>query len=135
MVWMLTAVINIEDTIITWDVAVQMDHIISAKHPALVVHCRKKQCLLTIVVIPGDNIMFNEAEKLGRYKDLKIEISRIWRARTRVVHMVIRTLGTIEEGFKKNQQDVQMALIGNTHPMQSAGLNTGQVTDPSAPIC
>jgi len=58
----------------------------------------KKTCLLTHIIKPYDsNINKEETEKLRKYKDLEIEVSRMWKVRTKVVPVITGALGTIKK--------------------------------------
>jgi hypothetical protein len=62
----------------------------------------KGTCMLIDVAIPGDrNVIQNEAEKILKYKDLTIEIQRMWNVKTRVIPVVIGATGTISKSFIK----------------------------------
>lgn len=120
-------VVNVDDVTITWDLPVITDRTIPANRPDIVVHNRKnKECLLVEVSVPEDaNIVVKEAEKMCKYKDLEIEISRMWNAKTRVIPVVIGALGTIRKGIqdklmmipgKPNVMEIQkIALMGTAH--------------------
>lgn len=47
-----------------------------------------------------------ETEKLNKYKDLETEIGRMWNVRTKVVPVIIVTLGTVEKGL-----DLKLQLL------------------------
>jgi hypothetical protein len=54
------------------------------------------------VAIPGDrNVIQKEAEKLLKYKDLTIEIQRMWNVKSRVIPLIIGATGTISKSFRK----------------------------------
>jgi hypothetical protein len=56
--------------------------------------------MLIDVAIPGDrNVIQKEAEKILKYKDLKIEIQRtcMWNVKTRVIPVIIGATGTISK--------------------------------------
>jgi hypothetical protein len=60
---------------------------------------KEKTCLLIDIAIPNDlNIITKETEKLSRYKDLEIQVSGIWKVRTKNVPLIIGELGTIKKG-------------------------------------
>ena len=42
-----------------------------------------------------------EAEKILKYKDLAIEIQRMWNVKTKVIPVIIDTTGTISKAFRK----------------------------------
>jgi hypothetical protein len=56
--------------------------------------------MLTDVAIPGDrNVIQKEAEIL-KYKDLTIEIQRMWNVKTRVIPVIIGATGTISKSLR-----------------------------------
>ena len=42
-----------------------------------------------------------EAEKILKYKDLTIEIQRMWNVKTKVTAVIIGATGTISKSFRK----------------------------------
>ena len=53
--------------------------------------------------IPTDqNISAKEFDKLSKYKDLEIEIQRMWKLRTSTVPVVEGALGMIKKGCQKH---------------------------------
>ena len=58
--------------------------------------------MLIDVAISGDrNVIKKEAEKILNYKDLTIEIQRIWNVKTKVIPVIIGETGTISKSFRK----------------------------------
>jgi hypothetical protein len=58
--------------------------------------------MLIDVAIPGDkNVIQKEAEKILKYKDLTIEIQRMWKVKTRVMPVIIGATGPISKSFRK----------------------------------
>jgi hypothetical protein len=52
--------------------------------------------MLIDVAVPGDrNVIQKEAEKILKYKDVTIEIQRMWNVKTRVIPVIITATGTI----------------------------------------
>ena len=50
-------------------------------------------CMLIDVAIPGDrNVIKKEAENISKYRDLIIEIQRMWNMKTKVVPVLIGRL-------------------------------------------
>ena len=47
-----------------------------------------------------------EAEKILKYKDLTIEIQRMWNVKTRVIPVIIEATGTISKSFRKYVSDI-----------------------------
>ena len=52
----------------------------------------------------NNNIQIKEAEKLSKHKDMEIEGSRLWKVRSKIVPVAIRTLGTIKKGLDHKPQ-------------------------------
>jgi len=51
--------------------------------------------MLIDVAIAGDrNVIKKEAEKILKYKDLTVEIQRMWIAKTKVIAVIIGATGT-----------------------------------------
>ena len=58
--------------------------------------------MLIDVAISGDrNVIKEEAEKILKYKDLTIEIQRIWNVKTKVIPVIIGATRTISKIFRK----------------------------------
>ena len=58
--------------------------------------------MLIDVAISGDrNVIKKEAEKVVKYKDLTIEIHRMWNVKTKVIPVTIGATGTISKTFRK----------------------------------
>jgi hypothetical protein len=54
------------------------------------------------VAIPGDrNVIKNEAEKILKYKDLIIEIQRMWNVKAKVIPVIIGATGTISKSLRQ----------------------------------
>ena len=82
--------------------------------------------MLTEVAIPGDrNVIKKEAEKILKYKDLTIEIKRMWNVKARVIPVIIAATGTISKSCRKYVSDIpgnhdikelqKTAILGTTH--------------------
>ena len=58
--------------------------------------------MLIGVAISGDrNVITKEAEKILKYKDLTIEIERMWSVKTKVIPVIIGATGTVSKTFRK----------------------------------
>ena len=63
--------------------------------------------MLIDVAISGDrNVIKKEVEKILKYKDLTIEIQRIWNVKTKVIPVIIGATGTISKSFGKHVSNI-----------------------------
>jgi len=51
-------------------------------------------------------VIKKEAEKFIKYKDLTIEIQRMWNVRTKVIPVIIGATGTISKSFRKYESNI-----------------------------
>ena len=59
--------------------------------------------MLIDVAISGDsNVIKKEAEKILKYKDLTIDIQRMWNVKTKVIPVVIGVIETISKSFNRS---------------------------------
>jgi hypothetical protein len=74
---------------------VQTDRTIPNNKPDIIMRDNEKRtCILIAVAIPGDrNVIRKEAEKILKYKDLTIEIQRMWNVKTRAIPVIIGATG------------------------------------------
>ena len=121
-------VTKVEDNVIMWDKTILTDRTILANRPDLVIlNKNEKNCLIVDVAVPDDvNVLKKkETEKRLKYKDLQIEISRMWNVKTKVVAVVVGALGTMSDNFsneiesipgKPSAEDIQnIAMNGTAH--------------------
>ena len=60
-------------------------------------------CKLIDMTVPSDrNIALKEIEKKSKYKDLELEIQRMWHMKTIVIPVVVGALGTVKKGMIEN---------------------------------
>jgi hypothetical protein len=70
-------------------------------------------------------VIQKEAEKILKYKDLTIEIQRMWNVKTRVIPVIIGTTGTTSKSFRKYVSNIlgnhevkelqKNAILGTAH--------------------
>jgi len=81
------------------------------------------------VAIPGvRNVIKKEAERFLKYKDLTIEIQRMWNVKTRVIPVIIGATGTFSKSFRKYVSDIpgthdvkelqKTAILGTAHVLR-----------------
>ena len=88
---------------ILWNQQVQTDRTLSNNKPDIIIRDNEKgTCMLIDVAISGDrNVVKKDAEKILKYKDLTIEIQRMWNVKTKVIPVIIGATGTISKTFRK----------------------------------
>ena len=93
------SVVENECVKILWDFNVYVDHMISARRPDIIVIDKAALVVKLIdVSIPADkNISTKEEEKISKYQDLRIELERLWKKKTKMVAVVIGALGSISK--------------------------------------
>ena len=86
-----------------WNQKVQTDRTIHNNKPDIIILDNEKgTCMLMDVAISGDrNGIKKEAEKILNYKELTIEIQRMWNVETKVIPVIIGATGTISKSFRK----------------------------------
>ena len=92
--------ISIHSTTIMWDVPVITDRTILANQSDIILPEKKqKTCLLINIAVTFDsNVNTKGNEKISKYKDLEIEVSKMLNTKTKIGPVVIGALGTIKKG-------------------------------------
>ena len=93
---------------IVWDMPVNTERTITANRPDIVVQDSvNSTCKLIDITVPSDrNIALKEIEKKSKYKDLELEIQRMWHVKTVVINVVVGALGTVKKGVVENIKKV-----------------------------
>jgi hypothetical protein len=112
---------------ILWNWKVQTDRTVPNNKPDIIIRDKEKEtCVLIDVAISGDrNVIKKEADKILKYKDLTIEIQRMWNVKARVTPVIVGATGTISKSFRKyvskiaGNHDVRelqkTAILGTAH--------------------
>ena len=110
-----------------WNQQVQTDITIPNNKPDIIIRDNEKgTCMLIGVASSGDrNVIKKEAEKILKYKDLTIEIQRMWNVKTKVIPVIIEVTGTISKSFRKYMRNIpgnhevkelqKTAILGTAH--------------------
>ena len=90
-----------DECTILWDIPIHTDREIKANRPDIIVKDKEqKQCYLIDMTVPSErNVSAKEVEKLSKYKDLEIEITRMWGMKTLTIPVVFGALGLIKKGL------------------------------------
>jgi hypothetical protein len=92
-----------EDVTVLWNQGIQTDRKVLANRPDIIIKNKKdKTCLLIDVAIPSDkNVIQKRAEKKLKYKNLSIEIQRMWNMKCFVIPVIIGTTGIVSKSLQK----------------------------------
>ena len=81
--------------------------------------------LIDVAILGDRNVTEKEAEKILKYKDLTIEIQRMWNVKTKVIPVIIGATGTISKSFRKYvinipgkhevKEQQKTAILGTAH--------------------
>ena len=81
--------------------------------------------MLIDVAISGDRSVINKENEILKYKELTIEIQRMWNVKTRVIPVKIGAIGTITKSFRKYVSNIsgnhevrelqKTAILGTSH--------------------
>ena len=116
-----------ENVTILWDMQVHTDKTIKANKPDIITKDKQqKTCILIDMAIPSDrNTSVNVAMTLSKYKDLEIEITKMWGLKTITVPVAIGALGVVKKGFEEHIDKIpgkinitelqKIALLGSSH--------------------
>ena len=101
-----------ENVSILWDFSVNTDRTTQANRPDITINDFKEQtCLLIDMNILNDqNIAVKEFDKLSKYKDLEIEICRMWNLKATTVPVIVGALGMTKKGLIQ-----QIVLTSTAH--------------------
>ena len=106
---------------------IHTDKTIKANKPDIVIKDKKeKTCLLIDMAVPSErNTSIKVVEKLSKYKDLEIEVTKMWGMKTQTVPVVIGALGLVKKGLEKHTNKIpgninlteiqKIALLGSAH--------------------
>ena len=107
---------------ILWDMPIHTDRTIAANRPDIVLKNKKdKICLLIDMTVSLDtNTSVKATQKFTKYKDLEMEVERMWGLKTTTVPVVMGALGTI----KKDMENYTNKIPGNIniHELQKITL-------------
>ena len=116
-----------ETATILWDMPVNTDKEIKANRPDIIIKDKKEKiCIMIGMSIPSErNVSIKEVEKLSKYKDLELEVTKMWEMKTSTVPIVVGALGLVKKGLEKYASQIpghirieelqKIALLGSAH--------------------
>jgi hypothetical protein len=105
----------------------QTDRTIPSNKPDIIIRDNEKgTCMLIDIAILADrNVIKKEAGMMLKYKDLNIEIQRMWNVKARVILVIIGATGTVSISFRKYVSNIpgnndvrelqKTAILGTAH--------------------
>jgi hypothetical protein len=116
-----------EDTTVLWNQGIQTDReVLANRTDILIKNMKNKICLLIDVAIPSDrNVIQKESENKLKYKNVSIEIQRMWNMKCFVIPVNTGATGIVTKGLKKtpgnntrkefNRFCTKTAVLGTSH--------------------
>jgi len=113
-----------------WNQQVQTDRTIPNNKPDIIIRDNENgTCMSIDVAISGDrNVIKKEAEKILKYKDLTIELQRMWNVKTKVIPVITGATGTVSKSFRKYVSNIpgkheakelqKTAILGTAHVLR-----------------
>ena len=92
-----------------WNFDIQMDHLISARQPDLIIINKKKRtCRIVDFAVPADHrIKLKESEKKDKYLNLARELKKLRNMKGTIKPIVIGAFGTVTKGLLKGLEDLE----------------------------
>jgi len=110
-----------------WNQQIQTDRTIPNNKPDIIIRVNEKgtYILINVAISGRRNMNKKEAEKILKYKDLTIEIRRMWNVRTKAIPVISGATGTISKSFRKYVSNIpgkhevkelqKTAILGTAH--------------------
>jgi hypothetical protein len=89
-----------------------------ANRPDLIIKTKKEKiCTVIDASVPSDrNVIHKETEKKLKYRNLCIEIQRMWKMKCFVIPLVIVAVETVTRGLRKYPEEIPGKHCKNCHP-------------------
>jgi len=106
---------------------IQTDRTIPYNKSDIIIRDNEKgTCMLIYVAISRHrNVIKKKVEKILKYKDLAVEIQRMWNVKTKMIPVIIGATGTISKSFRKYVSNIpgkhevkelqKTAIMGTAH--------------------
>ena len=106
------SVLENEDYKILQDFSIQIDHVIEAWRPDLVVVDKKDRICETIdFAVPGDSkIEEKEKDTIEKYQDLGRELQKIWNVKVKIIPLVVGSLGALPKEFGNRLKQIGITV-------------------------
>jgi len=110
-----------------WNQQVQTDRTVPNNQPDIITRDNEKGTykLIDVAILGDRNVIKKEANKILKFKDLTIEIQRMWNLKTKMEPVIIGATGTISKTFRKYVNNItgnhevkelqKTAILGTAH--------------------
>ena len=121
-----------KDAVILWDMPIHTDKEITANRPDIVIKDKKgNKCTFIDMSVPSErNVANKEIENLSKYKDLEIEVHKMWNMKTTTVSVIVGALGLIRKQMNDHVSKIpgriyideiqKIVLLGTSHILRRA---------------
>ena len=125
-------VVEGKDVVVLWDMPIHTDKEITANRPDIVIRDKSEnKCFFIDMSVPSErNVGHKETEKLSKYKDLEIEVAKMWRMKPTIVPVIVGALGLVRKRMKEHASKIpgqisieeiqKIVLLGTSHIMRRA---------------
>ena len=103
---------------ILWDFNKYTDRAILLIHKG---HTRVK--ITDEAVLWDTNIESKYREKVDHYKDLAIELSRLWQKQVTIIPIIVRSLGCVKSNLYKALKDLSIEAERNSYTLQKMAVS------------
>ena len=104
-----------------WDFEKQMDDLILARRPDLIIIQKKRTCKIVEFAVPADHrIKLKESVKKDKYLDLARELKKLWNMKVTIIPIVIGAFGTVTKGLVQGLEDLE--ITGRMETIQTTTL-------------
>ena len=113
-----------EETTILWNISIHTEREIAAIKPDIIIRDQTiKKCQMINMAVKSDSdTSVKVVEKLSKYKDLELEIPRMWKRETERKLVLLECLGSLRRDWKSTLTEFQEQLAAHT----LRGLSTSQ---------
>ena len=122
-------IVENENVKVLYDFNIYTDKKIKHRRPDIVLHKKEeRQTALIDVACPMDhNVNIKEKEKIENYDELKYEIGRLWKTKTKVIPIIIGALGTVSSKLENYLNEINLGDVKIHQLQKCVVLKTGNI--------
>ena len=115
---------------ILWGFNIYTDHAIHRRCPDILLidkeHTRVK--ITDIAVLSDTNIESKYREKVDHYKDLDIELSRLWQKQVIIIPIIVGSLGCVKSNLHKALKDLSIEAECHSYTLQKTAVSPQHIS-------